>query len=341
MLDAYDLEGIDADDAPADGEQVVSWIFTGLGDFLEDYIDSVTNFLEGEVAPYFLAACTLFIALYGYGVMYGWIESSAKRITRDMAKLALIMLLFFQWGSVFLPFLTELLFDDPADLTAGIIEAVIDDIDLVNDQNAISILDTVALSGLVYFESAIDAWEFMSTSTWIGVLEALVLLISIFYLLTYTVFLLMKSFLIMTIFLSLGQIFIPFLLFENTKQIGLGWWNQLTNYMFVPIFAMMLLSIVFAISWYQFEALNASVVAGDPVPSSNLIGSILASIIGGLTMREVPDLARSVGGGFAFSGSSGFVNPTINTIGKGISMGGKRVWSRWQGRNKGTVGSAS
>lgn len=338
MLEAYDLEGVDPDDAPAEGDQVVSWIFTGLGDFLEDYIDSVTNFLSAEVEPFFLAACVLFVAVYGYGIIYGWIESSAKRISRDVAKLAVIMVIFFQWGEI-LPFLTELFFDDPADLTADIIEAVVDDIDLMDGGNAVSILDTVALSGLVYLGGAIDNWEILSAATWMTVFEAIVLIFCIFFLLVSTVFVLMKSFLIMTLFLSVGQLFIPFLLFEQTRGMGVKWWNQMTTYMFVPVFSMLLLSIIFAIGFYQFEALNAAVVAGEPVASSNLVGSILASLVGALTMREVPDIARTVGQGFAFEGGAsglgkGAAQKGWNTAVAGANKGWSKVKEVYQGRNK-------
>jgi type IV secretion system protein VirB6 len=317
MLEAYDLEGIDPDDAPSEGDQVVSWIFTGLGDLLEDYIETVSIFLSGELESYFLAFCTLFIAVYGYCIIYGWIESSQKQITKDLAKFVFIMLLFFSWTDEFLPLLIELAFDEPAELTAGIIEAVTDDIDAMQDDNAISILDKVALSGLVYLGTAIDAWEFLSPSTWMGVIEAIALVLCIFYMLIYTVFLLLKSFLIITLFLSVGQVFIPFLLFSATRGVGLAWWNQITTYMFVPFFALLLLSIVFAIGYHQYEALNAAVVAGDPVASSNLMGSIIISVIGGLTMREVPDLARAVGGGFSFSGGNGFANKTARAARSG------------------------
>jgi type IV secretion system protein VirB6 len=340
MLEAYDLSGIDPEDAPAAGNQAVSWIFSGLGDFLEDYIDLITDSLTAEATPYFITACTIFVAVYGYSVIYGWVETSTRQFTKDIAKLALIMIIFFNWDW-FLPQLTELFFDDPAELSTTLLNAVVSGIghDGISNASAVSILDTIALTAFGYWGAAIANWDFLEAASWVGVIEAVVLMLAVFYMVIYSVFLLMKSFLIMTIFLSLGQLFIPFLLFDKTRGVGLAWWNQMTTYMFIPLFTLMLLTLVFAIGYYQYQAMNIAVAGGAPIQASNLLGSIFISIIGGLAMKEVPDLARAVGGGFAFGGGNGYLGRSMAGAAAGMRGINKFYKSIKARRSKGTATS--
>lgn len=135
----------------------------------------------------------------------------------------------------------------------------------------------------------------------------------------------------LAITLALGPIAILTTLFESTKRFFDAWLGQAINFILLIVLVGAGLHLINTIigTWITT---NAGAIAGSP----NFIDAlqpIAYSIIGFLTLMQLPSIASALGGGAAIS-TLGAMNWAAGKLASGASSSSKSAWGEVSGKNR-------
>ena len=297
---------------------IITDIFDEVNIVLDTYVLDTSTIIISEVTPIFTSLLIIWIAIWGYMLMYGKTESTLTDAFFKILRIGFILTLglsvgtysgvivdfIFGWPEEIIAWVTG----NPAGNLSGTIDALLDSlIDIVTSawQKAGVFNGNIGF----YFIAAIVG----GFTVVIGVTLA---------------FLILLSKIILSILLAIGPIFIILLLFPTTQKFFESWLASLMNYGFL-----LLLSVLVAL---LVVSLVNTIMAGLGTPNglATMYGAMKVSILlllSILILRQTPQLAANLGGGIAIQTAgafSNFANQTKAgskgglTLGKGLYAGG-------------------
>lgn len=314
---------------------LLSWLYNGVSDSINNIVTSSLLSFPVYMSVMFYTAAVLFVALYGISVMYGWIETSAKRITRDLVSFSIIIILFANYENVF-SIGQKLFIEFPGAIATAVIpqkdiqktindpktsnpddpSRIADSSDATSLSNQKSTSATKKGSPLYYLDNLYilctaylyDSFNNISVgvsgvSGFGSAFSALILWLAITFFAIVVLFRLIQTVIFANLLLLLGPLMLLFAFFPKTRGITQAWIGQLITYAFILLITLMIVGFMLYVGSDRINALQASIVDSTNVAhSGDLFSTIVLCIIAGFSTKEIPSLAQALGNGIALTG---------------------------------------
>ena len=265
---------------------------------------------------------------FGISMMLGWIEYPARQFAKNTVKIVMVLVLAFNW-SYFNLFFYDL-FTNAPDAIGTIILGSIDGGGMTSGSISSQIGELlekgIVASGAAF---ASDGW-FMPI-----VLGALIF-IAILMICGFALALLILSKIAMIVILSLGPLFVIFLLIEQTKPMFASWLQQIFNFAFITILTYTVMAF--------FGILIAEILEGIPGDSpqlSHIAPLCIIGFAGSFVLAQIPGIASGLAGGVQVGTMGAFsamgrqaqrvnASPALKQAGAGA----RNLYSRVRSTNK-------
>ena len=129
-----------------------------------------------------------------------------------------------------------------------------------------------------------------------------------------------------TLLLSVGPIFVACLAFESSKRFFETWVGLLISLSFYSILSGLCIQLVIRL----FQIYAAEAAKANSMGLESLIGMLIAAIFGGAVLKNIPNMASTLGGGVSIN-TIGVVEWAMNKLGRGGTSAAKTI-------GKGAVG---
>lgn len=278
-------------------------IFVQVDAALETYIiDTVSNVIS-FATPLFTSMLIVWIALWGYMMMYGRIEEPLREGVFRIIRIGGIMALGLTVGT-YMTVVVNFLQAGPEHIAAVVSGT---------EGSTADMLD--ALFNKIFFVAK-TAWEqggIMNGNFGMYLIALLVIIVGCAMVLIIAFLVLLSKFMT-TVLLGIGPLFIISLLFNVTKRFFESWISMLANFGFILILASSVGNLMLSMA-------DSYITSVAPTPSAmealtNLGDAIMLVIVFALcilVVRQVPMLAASLGGGFALA-TQGAVSSAMNAL---------------------------
>jgi type IV secretion system protein VirB6 len=267
-------------------------IFKLLDLALATYItDTVAN-LVAYLSPIFTSALIIYIAMWGYMMLFGRVQEFLTDSFFRMLRITCIVTFGLTVGtyhSVVVNFLQ------------GFPEKISNVVSGAAGAGAGATLD--ALFEKVYIVAS-TAWEqggVMNGNFGLYILAGIILGVGCVFC-VYVAFLMLLGKIVVTMLLAIGPLFITCLLFTTTQRYFEAWISALMNYSFVLILSVALGSMVLSFATSYINAMAPDESALENMANLFDVGALC--IIFGLSwlvIQQVPTMAASLGGGFSLA----------------------------------------
>lgn len=321
ILDHLD-ENIDGSEAAETGDSVITWIFSNTIDILDDFVTDGYRQMFDTVENYFVAMALLYIIMYGWGMMYGWIESSSRQLTRDGVRFFFIFAIFYGFPA-FLPDVIDVFLELPAVLAMSIVDLT----GATDIGSPFVILDNLLRAAWVILAASSADISITSGSSWGRFLLSLLTFAGILYLVINAVYLVMKSVFFVVLLLVGAPIPLTFYFFQTTRGIANAWLGQLITYAFLQFFTIILIALILAIAGDQIDLITDDAGGENIATTANILGVLVVCLVGGLSVREIPGLAQSIGGGISLMAGPDIADGAVSTVGGNTRKAIKKLFS--------------
>lgn len=280
---------------------IISALFQKVDSVAVSAVQQIYQSISSGLAPVFTVALTIYVAYWGYEMIYGRAPLTAGAFMWRIFRIGIIYTMAFNWGdfsSIVVDVLTK-----GADGVATAVCTAVGGTSCGTPETSIS----STLSTL--FTNALTAGKTVAASGGWGAaiglsLLAIVLLIATIVFITIAVSLVLVGKIALFVLLGLGPLFIAMALFNFTSVLFTGWLRTCAQYAIVPV-------VVYAILGFLLTLMNSTisnlgtitdVSSGMTVIAPFLIlcgvGSLLlplslqiaASIAGGYALRDIIDI---------------------------------------------------
>jgi type IV secretion system protein VirB6 len=259
---------------------------TWLNGLLSTYIATNTTRVATLLTPAVGAFAIIYVMIWGYLLITGKIEEPFVTGIKRIVTLAVIIgasLDLWLYNAV----IVDTFYNAPGQLAAGVIGAF----------DSVDIVDNIIFTGgdaasLLLQKGGLFGGDFSYYIAGFAV-YAIVGLTAI-----YVMFLLALSKIALSILLSLGPLFIAFLLFETTKRFFEAWIAQMANYAFVTILTVLVAALMMNL---LTTAAQAAVARGGSIQIADAVRVCLAAGLTFLIMRQVMPMASGLASGLALS----------------------------------------
>ena len=277
----------------------MSTIFTDIFDVvdivLDDYVLDTSTLIINSVTPIFTSLLILWIAIWGYMMMYGKTESTLTDAFFRILRLGFILTLGLAVGT-YNSVIVDFLFGWPEEVVAWATGNTSSSITGSIDALLNSIVEVVyaAWNKAGVFDGNFGFYIIAGVVSVLGVMITVTL-----------AFLIILSKIILSILLAVGPIFIMLLLFPTTQKFFESWMAAAMNYGFLLILAVLVALLTVSL----VNTMMASL--GDADFLSQLGGAIEISILlllSTLVLKQTPQLAANLGGGIAIQTAGAFSN---------------------------------
>lgn len=314
-----------------------------FNDFFHTFLNSITNFISDTsgrvisfITPFATSLLIVYLALWGMAHLLGKIDEPFKDGLNRIVRIVVILSLALNVG-LYSGHIVDFLYNGPTQLAAIVTDTTFSytDADTADISNS---LDDLFEKGFAQAERAWKEAGIMNGN--FGLYFAFIAIIGFTLAVgAYAAFLILLSKVLLSILLALGPIFIILLMFKATQRFFESWFSQVINYGIMVIVSVVLIKLMTEIfSAYLEMALDWPEVS--MVPTAYIAGSGIISI---LILRQVPQLAMSLGGGISLA-SQGFFSAMARKVlpptGQAGRMGINKGAKLGVGLAKGTYGLA-
>lgn len=254
---------------------------------LSAYLAMHDMVLGGNTAL-FATCVTLFIVLYGWGVLTGRFQATMPELLSRMAILIVVFLGVTNVG-YFNSILRVFFLNVPDTIASGFLG------------NPSDVKTAIQNCFDQAFQAATSIWDNASWSdVLLNILGLLVILAATVFV-GYACFLLVLAKLAICILLALTPLMFIGLLFPMTRSLFEHWVGLLFNYWFVPILTFLILSFIAHIAADLAKDIQVAFAGGGEVAIDSIAKFVGCCVIGALLLVQVPTMASSLGGGVAVS----------------------------------------
>jgi len=270
-----------------------SRMFTELNTALDTYVQSTATNVIQAITPVATTLLTIYVMLWGWSMMRGVISEPLTDGVNRIVRLSIITGIALQLG-YYNSFIVDFLWNSPDAMGAYISG---------NNRNISSgaYLDSLMTRMNAFadaYKQKADAesdWGIPDLSLWL--MSKLIWFAGIV-VTAYGAFLLALAKIGLAIGLGIGPIFVLLTIFEATKRFFDAWMGQVVNYVFMVILSAAAMSLILTI--LEKYLTQASGVIGDPSVNQAL-PALALSLVGALTLMQIPAMASALGGGVALS----------------------------------------
>lgn len=267
----------------------LSYIYESLDAILNEILlDGSTNLFD-ELKPFFILLTVAWFAVYGYSILFGWIEVSVKRQSRDVLMFLILNFMFFQYDT-YLSSAKELFIDQPT-IVAGIVTGT-----KATAGGPFASLDSLVSSAVDYLWKAIDRKGIFESFG--PVFLALILCGFVMYLCLNTLYIVSKCTFFIMILLIATPIPIIFAVFPETRKFALAWLVQIISFSFLMFFVTLLIGVIVLIGGESIDSIKTSTTGeGEGLTSVDMILIVMITYVGAKSILEVNTLAQAISGG--------------------------------------------
>lgn len=309
-----------------------------LGELLDRIEASGANFSEqaygvvgSEVLPLLQVLAVVYVAWYAIQLLVGSARIGVGEMVGRIVRMMLILALVSQWGH-FNTFFYSWLNDTPEDVGRAILAA--SSTGITEPTNGLSMI----------WKTANDAASaFAEQSGYFAVLPSLIGFLimactAIFMAVALAILVLAKV--MMWVLIGTAPIFIACMLFEQTRNYGIGWFNQVVIYALVPLFIYVIAAFLIAAMDPELTAIEAA-AQSRTLKLSDVAAFVLLCAAGAFILLQIQTIAQGIAGGIAAGiGQMGYgiarfagVQAPRRALRGGVAAG--RAGYRLFGRNSG------
>jgi type IV secretion system protein VirB6 len=310
-----------------------------LGELLDRIEASGANFSEeaygvvgSEVMPLLQILAVVYVAWYAVQLLVGSARIGVGEVVGRVVRVMLILALVSQWG-YFNTFFYSWLNDTPEDVGRAILAA--SSTGITEPTNGLSLI----------WKTANDAASaFAEQSGYFAVLPSLIGFLimgctAIFMAVALAILVLAKV--MMWVLIGTAPIFIGCMLFEHTRNYGVGWFNQVVIYALIPLFIYVIAAFLIAAMDPELTSIEAA-AQNRTLKLSDVAAFVLLCAAGAFIMLQIQTIAQGIAGGIAAGiGQMGYsiarfagINVPRGTVRGGIVAGraGYRLLGWYRGR---------
>ncbi|MER9629643.1 type IV secretion system protein [Mesorhizobium sp. M0296] len=267
-----------------------------LGDLLDRIEQSGANFSEraygivsGEIMPLLNIMFLAYVAYYGLQLFMGTSRVSVADVIGRIVRMMVILILISQW-SHFNTFFYSWLNDTPEDVGRAILTAT--GTGITEPTNGLSMIWRTANEAASAF--AEQSGYFSVLPSMVGFL--IMLCVAVFIAVALAILLLAKV--MMWVLIGTAPIFIACMLFEQTRNLGVSWFQQVLLYALIPLFVYVVAA--FLIAAMDPELTKVSNAASQRrLQLSDVSAFLLLCCAGAFVLINIQVLAQGIVGGVA------------------------------------------
>ncbi|MEK4032029.1 type IV secretion system protein [Methylocystis sp. IM3] len=298
---------------------IISALFQKVDTVAASAVQQIYQSISSGLAPVFTVALTIYVAYWGYEMIYGRAPLTAGAFLWRIFRIGAIYTLAFSWGD-FSSIVVDV-FTKGADGVATAVCSGVGGTNCGTPENSIS----STLSTL--FTNALTAGKTVAASGGWGAaiglsLLAIVLLIAAVVFITIAVSLVLVGKIALFVLLGLGPLFIAMALFNFSSVLFTGWLRTCAQYAIVPV-------VVYGILGFLLTLMNSTITNLGSITDASSAMTVIAPflILCGVGSALLPlslQIAASVAGGYA-------LRDVIDLQGR--AQGAWRLWRDWRGND--------
>ncbi|WP_114217130.1 type IV secretion system protein [Ochrobactrum sp. 3-3] len=267
-----------------------------LGDLLDRIEDTGANFSEraygivgDEIVPLLNVMFLAYVAYYGLQLFMGTARISVSEVIGRVVRMLLILTLVSNWNH-FDTLFYSWLNDTPEDVGRAILTAT--GTGITEPTNGLSMIWKTANEAASAF--AEQSGYFSVLPSMVGFL--IMLCVAVFIAIALAILLLAKV--MMWVLIGTAPIFIACMLFEQTRNFGVSWFQQVLLYALIPLFVYVVAA--FLIATMDPELTKVSSAAGQRrLQLSDISAFLLLCCAGAFVLVNIQVLAQGIVGGMA------------------------------------------
>jgi type IV secretion system protein VirB6 len=304
----------------------IELLLTEIDETLIGFVNSVFLQLSPAVHALWRMMMILFIVIYGYRVMTSG-NYEAREMFVKMLKLVIVLVIATEWAAFSL-LVYDLTTQFPAEVGAQILSSQGQSSGGVN-------------TGLTAFfdKGFLVAGEFLRKAGFSNLMYFFYGSATVFFTVlfgAYAAFLIILAKLAVALLLAVAPIFIILLVFNESRELFMGWLRTLINYALIPLFVYALLALIGAIIDDRLNKLAASLAADSAAVTVPFAAFALCTFAGFLLSLQIMNIVSGITGGYTL-GTLGSVSRNAMR-GARISMGAaKRTPAAMQTAKKGAI----
>jgi type IV secretion system protein VirB6 len=305
-----------------------------LGELLNRIEASGANFSEqaysvvgNEIMPLLQLMFVFYVAYYGLQLFMGTARVSVAEIAGRVVRMMVILALIGQWGN-FNTLFYEWLSNTPEDVGRAILTA--SGTGITEPTNGMSMIWNTANKAAAAFSE--QAGFFSVLPGLIGFF--IMVMAGLFIGVALSILILAKV--MMWVLIGTSPIFIGAMLFPQTRQYGVGWFNQVLLYALIPLFVYVVAAFLIAAMDPELTAINAK-TQSRTLQLSDFASFILLCLAGAFVLFNIQTLAQGIIGGISAGiggtarwASSKAVGSSRGAAGRVGDIGAanhKRIWT--------------
>jgi type IV secretion system protein VirB6 len=312
-----------------------------LGDLLQRIEDSGSSFSEQaytvvgqEIMPLLQVMLVIYVAYYGLQLFLGTARIGVGEIVGRLARMMIILALVSSWTN-FNNLFYQWINDTPEDLGRAILAA--SGTGITEPTNGLSQIWKTANQAASAF--AEQSGYFSILPSMIGVL--IMVGAGIFIAVALAILILAKV--MLWVLIGTAPIFIACMLFEKTRNYGVGWFNQILTYALIPLFIYVVASFLIAAMNPELSKIDAA-SGSRTLKLADIAGFLLLCAAGAFVMLYIQSIGQGIAGGISagvgdaasrFTRWAGFGALRGTTAaGRSTYRAGRGLQARWRDRDR-------
>lgn len=285
-------------------ENFFTFIIQTVDGYIETFMNAGIDATQAEIKLTVAAIFGIYLAIYGWMVIYGYVEGNVSTILKKLGKFVLVYMLA-TTGPAYSLLVRDILWTLPEGIAGVLLETVsgadstitsqidsIGDVMKVYNDNLNVITDKIARSGRVV-PDVIAA--FLSLLMQIPVIAAL--------------FVVLIAKVGLSIMIILGPFLIITSLFGLTKGIFEGWLRQSITFVMMAILAYAVIALLMSI----LNSFGTDLAAGrNALKYTKALPLALIAVVAGVVFTQIPSFATGIVGGIGLS-DLGLIRNTANS----------------------------
>lgn len=269
--------------------QPLSFLYNNFNVLVENIIVDGAGNMFSELQPFFVGLSLIWVVSYGYSIMYGWIDVSVKRQSRDVVIFCVLNFMFFQY-EVLISNAKELFIDQPS-VIASLVTG-----NQSNTGGPFASLDKIIGVAFTYLWNTMDGRKIFGS---IGPsLLAFIMCGFVMYLCLNALYTIMKCVFFLILLLVASPVPIIFSIFEQTRQFAVAWIVQMVSFSFLIFFVTLLIGFIAVMGGEILLNVGSSLdEKGSGLTSTDLVLVLMLTFVGGKAIEEVGILSQSISGG--------------------------------------------
>jgi type IV secretion system protein VirB6 len=267
-----------------------------LGDLLQRIEDSGSSFSEQaytvvgqEIMPLLQVMLVIYVAYYGLQLFLGTARIGVGEIVGRLARMMIILALVSSWTN-FNNLFYHWINDTPEDVGRAILAA--SGTGITEPTNGLSQIWKTANQAASTF--AEQSGYFSILPSMIGVL--IMLGAGIFIAVALAILILAKV--MLWVLIGTAPIFIACMLFEKTRNYGIGWFNQVLTYALIPLFIYVVASFLIAAMNPELSKIDAA-SGSRTLTLADIAGFLLLCAAGAFVMLYIQSIGQGIAGGIS------------------------------------------